>query len=234
MLWIEEKMMSKTLIRTTALIATFTLAACATPAPTYKPTHIRNAVQVAESVERLELYTRPNGLELSARDTLAVSQFLDGYARSGDGPLFINRPANALSGLGTQQAEAKVRQLMAQGGMNPGALKTGQYASAPGAPAPVIVSYRTLKAIPQDCRQMGNMASTYANQPHSSFGCFQSANLAAMVSDPRQLLEPYAVGTPNSQRRQVVYDKYIQGEATSAQVNPRQEVGAGDGGGGGN
>jgi len=52
-----------------------------------------------------------------------------------------------------------------------------------------------------------------------------SANLAAMITDPRQLLEPYAAGRPNAQRRQVIYDKYIQGEPTAAQVNPDQKVG---------
>jgi len=164
-------------------------------------------------------------MELSARDKLAVAQFLDGYARSGDGALYINRPSSALSGLGTQQAEAVVRGLMAEGGLNPNSVQTGQYASRPGAPAPVIVSYRTLRAIPQDCREMGDLTRTYSNQPHSNFGCFQSANLAAMVTDPRQLLEPYALGQPNAQRRQVVYDRYIQGEATASAVNPDQRVG---------
>jgi len=46
-----------------------------------------------------------------------------------------------------------------------------------------------------------------------------------MVTDPRQLLEPYAGGQPNAQRRQVIYDKYIQGESTAATVNPDQRVG---------
>ncbi len=208
-----------------ALTALTGLSACAAPSQTFKPLQLRNAVQVAESVERLELYTRPDGLELSARDKLAVAQFLDGYARSGDGPLYVNRPANALSGLGTQQAEAVIRGLMTQGGLNSHAVQTGQYASRPGAPAPVVVSYRTLRAIPQDCRQMGSLSDTYSNQTHQNFGCFQSANLAAMVTDPRQLLEPYASGQPNAQRRQVIYDKYIQGETTAAQINPEQRVG---------
>jgi len=200
------------------------LSGCATPSQTFAPPNLKNAINVAESIERLELYTRPNGMELSARDKLAVAQFLDGYARSGDGALYINRPASAMSGLGTQQAEATIRGLMAQGGMNPAAVQTGQYASRPGAPAPVVVSYRTLRAIPQNCREMGSLANTYSNQPHGGFGCFQSANLAAMISDPRQLLEPYASGQPNAQRRQVIYDKYIQGEPTAAQVNPDQRV----------
>lgn len=207
------------------LIAGLGLTACASPAPSFGPTHLRNSINVAESIERLELYTRPNGLELSARDKLAVAQFLDGYASSGDGALYINRPANAISGLGTQQAEAVIRGLMTQGGLNPGSIQTGQYASRPGAPAPVIVSYRTLRAIPQDCRELGDLMNTYANQPHGNFGCFQSANIAAMISDPRQLLEPYATGQPNAQRRQVIYDQYIQGNPTASQTNPGQEVG---------
>jgi len=217
--------MNKKKITTCLLVATLTLSACASPSRTLKPTHLRNAVQVAESIERLELYTRPNGMELSARDKLAVAQFLDGYAHSGDGPLYINRPASALSGIGTQQAEAVVRGLMAQGGLNPTALQTGQYNSRPGAPAPVVVSYRTLRTLPQDCRSMGNLANTYSNQPHSKFGCFHSANLAEMVTDPRQLLEPYASGQPNAQRRQVIYDKYIEGQITAAPINPEQKVG---------
>jgi pilus assembly protein CpaD len=227
MWWIKERMMTK---MKTSLIALFsgaavTLSACAVPGPTLAPNHLRNPIQVAESIERLELYTRPNGLELSARDKLAVAQFLDGYAQSGQGPLHINRPANAAGGLGTRQAETVIRSLMARGGLNPASLQAGQYASAAGAPAPVIVSYRTLRAIPDDCRELGNMSQTYSNQPHANFGCFHSANLAAMVTDPRQLLEPYAQGTPNAQRRQVIYDKYIDGSPTAAAINPGQVVG---------
>jgi len=218
--------MKNSILAACVITVGFALSGCATPSQTFAPTAMRNSINVAESIERLELYTRPNGMELSARDKLAVAQFLDGYARSGDGALYINRPASAMSGLGTKQAESVIRGLMAQSGMNPGAVQTGQYSSKPGAPAPVIVSYRTLRAIPQDCRELGNLVNTYSNQPHGGFGCFQSANLAAMVSDPRQLLEPYASGQPNAQRRQVIYDKYIQGDPTAAQVNPDQRVGA--------
>ncbi len=216
--------MKKTLFTACLLTVALGLTACATPSITSKPTHLRNAVQVAESIERLELYSRPNGMELSARDKMAVAQFLDGYARSGDGPIYINRPSNAMSGMGTRQAENVVRGLMAQGGMNPSSVQTGQYNSKPGSPAPVVVSYRTLRAIPQDCRQLDNLTNTYSNQPHTNFGCFQSANLAAMITDPRQLLEPYAAGQPNAQRRQVVYDKYIEGATTAAAINTDQRV----------
>lgn len=204
------------------------LSACSTPTASLPPTDLRNPIQVAESIERLELYTRPNGLELSGRDKLAVAQFLDGYRNGGDGPLYMNKPASGLNGLGTQQAEQVIRGLMAEGGINPMALQSGQYQSAPNNPAPVVVSYRTLKAIPQRCGRIGNLSHTYNNQPYDGFGCFQSANIAAMVSDPRQLLEPYAQGRPNAQRRQVVYDKYIEGSLSASEFPDRQNTTAED------
>lgn len=198
------------------------LAGCMTPAPSYLPTPARNKIKVAESVERLELYTRPNGLELSARDQFAVGQFLEAYRRSGDGPIFVNMPASGQNGLGTQQAATTLKTMMAQVGINPVAMQMGEYQTLPNAPGPVVVSYRTLKTVPQDCRFMDDLRQTYNNQPYQSFGCSQTANLAAMVADPRQFLEPYGTTTPNSQRRTVVYDKYIQGEITGSERSPDQ------------
>ncbi len=209
-----QKMLKTSIL---ALSAATILVACTTPAPSYLPTPARNQIKVAETIERLELYTRPNGLELSARDQFAVGQFLEAYRQTGDGPIFVNMPSSGKNGLGTQQAATTLKTMMAQVGINPVAMQTGEYQTMPNAPAPVVVSYRTLKTVPQDCRFMDDLRQTYNNQPYQSFGCSQSANLAAMVSDPRQFLEPYGTTTPNSQRRTVVYDKYIQGELTGSE-----------------
>jgi len=58
---------NKTLLNITLVGAALTaLTACSTPSASTGPTVFNNPVQVAESIERLELYTRPNGLELSA------------------------------------------------------------------------------------------------------------------------------------------------------------------------
>ncbi|RKQ72068.1 pilus biogenesis lipoprotein CpaD [Litorimonas taeanensis] len=205
-----------------AATGTAVLSACASPSSNLPQTVMRSPIKVAESVERLELYTRSTGLELSARDSYAVAQFLQAYGQSGDGPLYMNMPSASKSTMGAQQTDTLLRTMMAQSGINPAALQVGEYQSTPNAPAPVVVSYRTLKAIPADCRFMDDLSFTHNNEPYASFGCSQSANLAAMISDPRQLLEPYATTSPNSQRRTVVYDKYIQGESTASERPPLQ------------
>ena len=200
------------------------VTACSTPTRSTGPGIFNNKVQVAESIERLELYTRPNGLELSARDQVAVNQFLQSYGRRGSGPLYINVPATAAGGLGARDAQALIRQNLSVMGLGRASVQTGQYQVAYNSPAPVVVSYRTLKTIPQDCRQLGDMTDTYTNQPTDNFGCFHTANLAAMIGDPRQLIEPYDMTIPDSQRRQTVYDKYIKGDNTASELPARQQV----------
>jgi len=200
------------------------VTACSTPSASTGPVINSNKVQVAESIERLELYTRPNGLELSARDKAAVDQFLQSYGRRGNGPLYVNVPANAQLGLGTQQAQALIRRSLSSNGLGRASVQTGQYQTAYGSPAPVVISYRTLKTVPQDCRFSGDITDTYNNQPYDSFGCFQAANLAAMIGDPRQLLDPYEMTISDSQRRQTVYDRYIAGENPASTQPDRQQV----------
>lgn len=216
----------KTLICSALAVSTMSLTACFASnygfQQTLPPTISRNPINVAESVERLELYARPNGLVLSARDELAIAQFLDGYRRQGSGPLFINRPAAQIGNAGTRQAETIIRSLMQDGGIQANSLQSGQYISKSKRVAPVIVSYRSLKAIPDNCARAADLTKTFANQPPENFGCFHAANLAAQISDPRQLLEPYEFGKPDSQRRQVIYDRFIQGELTGSEFPARQ------------
>ena len=201
-----------------------TLSACAVPQHAPRPYINNQAISISESIERLELYSRPNGMSLSSRDQDAVTDFLATYGQYGDGPLYINVPGAQSGTVGTQQSAALVRQTMAQMGMGVGAIQTGQYQTNPSAPAPVVVSYRRLKVVPKDCRSLENLMETHSNAPMPSFGCAYHANLGAMIQDPRQLLEPNALGASNAERRRTVYDKYILGEETGAPRPVNQEV----------
>lgn len=206
-----------------SLLTAAALGACAVPQHSPMPVVNANPISISESIERLELYSRPNGMSLSARDQDAVAEFLMAYGQYGDGPVFMNVPGSQSGSIGTRQSTELVRQTMAQVGLGVGALQTGQYQSNSSAPAPVVVSYRRLKIVPKDCRSLGDITSSHSNQPMPDFGCAHHANLGAMIQDPRQLLEPYALDVPNAMRRRTVYDKYIEGE-NPASVHPdRQE-----------
>jgi pilus assembly protein CpaD len=215
----------------TALSAPFILGGCLQGGQLPEPTHRLNPVKVAESFERIELYARPDGLVLSQRDEHAVAGFLQAYAQQGSGPLYINRPAAAVGSAGVAQTDALIDRLMSRTGLSLGAAQSGTYYSRPGDPAPVVLSYRTLRAVPQDCSHLSDLSYIHRNSVTPEFGCFASANLAAIISDPRQLLEPYATQPPNAQRRQVVYDRYIEGTSTASERPEGQQQSSQDSGG---
>jgi len=206
------------------------LTACNSgPAHAPMPVVGHNKIQVAESIERLELYPRADGLALSARDHQAMVGFLSAYAREGDGPIFLNRPAQG--GPGAASASTQVRSAMAHLGLGGVAIQEGQYPTQPGSPAPVVVSYRSLKTIVPDCRRLGDLTKTFHNRPHPNWGCAYHANIAAQIADPNQLLEPYAFGPSDPLRRADVYQKYITGEPTGSTRSPEQNVSSQDAGG---
>ena len=223
----------KTLKLTILVGAGFVLSACGTVYENPGPSIARHKIQVAESIERLELYPQGNGLVMSARDRQAMMQFLSGYGREGQGPIYMNRPQGAGAGIG--QASSQVRQALAQMGMSHVKVQEGSYPSQAGAPAPVVVSYRRLKALVPDCRMGDEIQDTGYNSPSPNWGCSFYANIAAQVADPNQFLSPYTSTDPNMQRRMVVYEKYIEGEISGAPRNPDQRVSTEDtqGGNGG-
>lgn len=218
---------STTAISTKALIvacAAAVLSACAVPQKSLEPMNLRHPIQIAESIERLELYSRPDGMALSARDQDAVAQFIANYAQHGDGPIYINVPNRPGMSRGLQDAQSIISSNLSRMGRGGSNVQTGQYQVAAQGPAPVIVSYRRLKTMIPDCGHLDSVNMTYNNQPYPEFGCAYNANLAAMVGDPRQLLSPYDMAPGEAARRMVVYDKYIQGENPASDLPSRQDI----------
>ncbi len=216
-----KKFKSTRFVISIAIVAVL-VASCSSQRPQELPLFLKNPIQIAESVERLELYSRPDGMSLSARDQDSVAQFLTAYARYGDGPIYMNMPSQHSAG--TMQTKGMVRSMMAQLGLAGAPVQEGQYQSASYMPSPVVVSYRRLKTLPQDCTIRDHLNRTQTNQPYGQFGCSASANLAAMIDDPRQLLAPYELGAPDMRRRMTIYDKYIKGESPASQQPARQEI----------
>lgn len=204
------------------------LSACAPSIPTVMSYDAQHPVQIAETVERLELYVRPNGMNLSARDRAAMKRFINQYGIDGDGSMFLNIPNTAAGAPAMRAAQAEIQNMMTQSGLAYAPIQTGQYGAAPGAPAPLVLSFRRLAVVPQNCLLNDNMVRTSNNQPWGNFGCSTQTNFARMVDDPRQLLEPYARGESLAQRREVGFEKYVEGKDPSSELPARQQVSAGE------
>ena len=91
--------------------------------------------------------------------------------------------------------------------------------NAGGTPiAPIRVSYLRYVAEAPDCGDWStNLADDPTNLPYPNFGCAKQRNLAVMVANPADLLGPRTETGRPSERRDVVWDKYVKGRPTGAE-----------------
>jgi pilus assembly protein CpaD len=101
----------------------------------------------------------------------------------------------------------------------PGAISYRVYrAGAADRSAPVILTYESFEAISPECGHwQQNTANTYANRPFPNFGCASQQNLAAMVANPRDLVEPRGMTPADAGRRDVVLGAWRKGEKTQSE-----------------
>jgi pilus assembly protein CpaD len=143
---------------------------------------------------------------------------LQGYASafmaSGNGSITVSAP--------TPEAGRHVADRLAALGVPRDRIVMG--AMAPG--GAVQLSYVGYGASSPPCDNWSeNYSLTLENLPTPNFGCTSQHNLAAMIADPRDLVNPQAMTPPDTERRMIVIEKWRKGEPTSSQKT-REQSGA--------
>jgi pilus assembly protein CpaD len=203
-----------------AVLVLTALTACAPESGT-KPKLALNtpteqfSAQVDEAPDQVALAPHADGL--SMKQQAAVVALVSRWRTSpGAGDFAVQAPAADRQTAARTSAEvvAALRNL----GVPEQRIRIGDYDAPPG--APVLASYRRLEAQVGNCRDhWDNLTSTKKNDPSSNFGCSVTANFAAMVADPRDILAPAAVEPGDGGRRDVVLGKYRSGQNTSTALD---------------
>lgn len=201
-----------------AVAASLTLAGCMGapaggegPAP-LTPTQ-RYTLQVEPGVERVALAVRDGGL--SPRQLDALTGLANGFGLEGAPVLRIEAPA----GGDTVAADFayQVRHALEARGVPGQQIQVLSYAG-PDARAPVLVGYDTIRAaVPQCGTNWTNLTRTANNEVSANFGCAVTANLAAQIENPRDIVQPRGMTPADGGRRSVVFSDYRAGEMTAGQ-----------------
>ena len=118
---------------------------------------------------------------------------------------------------------------MAGGGVGHGACGGGGAGSAR-----IRVSYASLAVHGPECGDWSDkLARDPKNIPYRNFGCATQRNLAAMVANPRDLVEPRGMTPRDSARRDVIMGKYVRGDTTIAKKGNEETAKVSDVSGGG-
>ena len=180
--------------------------------------------QVATLAVRID-----DGLQgLGRGEDARIQTFVARFKQRGQGVLNAAAPAGAANQAAAQSAMQQVKKILAESGVDAGAVQFSSY-QAPGddAQAPITLSFVTYTASAAECgtNWSENLGFSPRNVPWPEFGCSTQHNLAAIVSDPRDLIEPRATDPIDATRRSDTLEKYRQGVPTQTIQSDRSSSG---------
>lgn len=178
----------------------------------------RHPILVSQQPETLNLVVGPgsDGLNPAQRAELLHFSRRSKSADAGNSRLVIAVPSGSENEVSAMAASEDVRTLLVENGFDESGITVEPY---PGthAEAPVRVSFMRYVAEGPSCRNFSeNLAVSPQNLPAPDLGCATQRNLAAMVANPGDLLGPRTSTARASDRRDVVWGKYIKGEPTDS------------------
>lgn len=176
----------------------------------------RYALQVEPGLDRIALAVHDQGL--SGNQHAALRDLAGRYAASGSSHVRIESPAGD-DPVAVEQAYA-VRAALQAAGVPGEHIQMAAYA-APDPRAPVLAGFETIRAYMPDCSAAHrSLAGRVSNQSSAGFGCAITANMAAQIADPRDILGARAMTPADSGRAAVVFDNYRKGQASSTPQEP--------------
>jgi len=222
----------KNLLRGAAVAAVLLAGSCASPTNdgTVFADGLRNhPITVAPHYQAVRVAFSDPVAGLSPEDGSNLSAFVDEYLARGDGEISISAPR----GPGSPAALAYLGDALVHMGVPRSRILVGTHDSANG-DMRVEISYIAYGARTDACGNWSEDAhDTAQNLPMPDFGCSNQHNLAAMVSDPRDLAAPRGMGPSDATRRETVVGSYEKAQSTGQTKNAGQSAALSDVGGSG-
>jgi pilus assembly protein CpaD len=203
-----------------AAVLAATAAGCAT-APKPPPEAPRQGLTSTEQFEptitshqdQILLAAHTDGL--SPAQARALTSLVDRWRDTGSGPIVIQAPSHG--GGEAYRSAMAIQDALAGLGLRDIQVKLVGYEASTAEGAPVIVGFASYEARGPKCGQDWDAFTRSAtNKPNSNFGCAITANIAAMVANPADLVGPRASDPSDAQRRDTVLGKYRSGSLTSS------------------
>jgi len=179
----------------------------------------RHPIEVAKGKVKLEIDVPRFSPGLSPRQIAELDVFLADYKSLGESDITVSVPSGGRNEGAAMGVLGRLRQHLRTRGINDKAIRyVPYYVQRRTSSAPVIVSYQRYYANASSCGNWpDNLAEEPLNKSYEEFGCASQNNLAAMVANPRDLIEPRTMTAADINRRSVTLNKWRLGETTSAE-----------------
>jgi pilus assembly protein CpaD len=185
--------------------------------------HQRHPITVSEAEHTLQLFIGANRASLNATQRAEVLAFAQTWKSEATGGVLIDLPTGTVNQQAAVGAMHEIQSILAASGVPPKSIMVRTYEAGPHTFATVRITYPKITAQAGPCgmwpKNIGpsENAEYFENQQHWNFGCAAQHNLAAMVENPEDLVQPRSETPAYTMRRTQVVVKYREGQPTATQ-----------------
>lgn len=187
----------------------------------------RHPIVVQEADRSIEVFVGTGRGGLTASQRTDVAAYAQTWLQEGTGPMAIDVPVSTPNARAASQSVRDIQGIMSSVGIPSRGVTVRQYTPPnPKQFATIKLSYPKITADagpcglwPEDLGPTIKSPIYQSNRPHWNHGCATQRNLAAMVANPADLVQPRPESPTYTTRRTNVLGKYTRGEPTAAQ-NP--------------
>jgi pilus assembly protein CpaD len=192
---------------------------------------LRHPIVIKEGDRTVELFVGRARGALTPTQRADIGAFATTWARESTGGIIIDVPVGTPNAHAANDATREIRSILSATGVPAQAVRVQNYQPRnPAALATIRLNYPKMTASVGPCglwpHDMGASWGRHYNEnvQYWNFACANQRNLAAMVENPADLVQPRGESSIYTARRSVVLDKFRKGESTATQY-PAQDKG---------
>lgn len=181
----------------------------------------RHPITLKERERTVEIFLGRNRGGLSPSQRADVLSFAQMWRRDATGGIVVDVPRGGGIDPAANDSMREVHSIFAASGVPRNAVFVRAYRPGPASLASIKINYTHLAAEAGPCGRwpadLGPSidSSDYDNRPYWNLGCASQRNLAAMVDNPADLVQPRGETPAYTARRSVAMDKYRKGDTPS-------------------
>jgi len=176
----------------------------------------RHPIAIREADRTVEVFVGNGRGGLTATQRAEITDLGQTWLREGTGAIIAEVPTGTPNARAAADTMREIQSLLAAGGVPPRGVSTRSYRPAdPRTFATIRLIYPRIAAVagpcglwPEDLGPTIKNKGYFDNRPYWNLGCANQRNLAAMVDNPTDLVQPRPETPPYQGRRAVTYDTY--------------------------
>jgi pilus assembly protein CpaD len=184
---------------------------------------LRHPIALQEADQSVVIFVARGRGGLSASQRADVMGLAQTWIREGTGAIVADVPVDTPNARAAADSLREIQALLAATGVPPRGIVVRRYhPENPRLMAAIRLNYPKISAVAGPCgvwsEDLGSSIknkSYFENKPYYNFGCSIQRNMAAMVDNPSDLVQPRPETPPYTARRTAAFEKYRRGEPTA-------------------